>query len=140
MILSHDNARLGTFLGIPHFLEEERKFLDFLFLRKSHLRLVQIKPLVVLAMMVLCHCCACALLFENLRQPIREDSSHLMNLAFSFLVCWLDAMHHRCCRGIACWMTLLICCFCMNDNGNINVQHRFFSRRLRNEGSACLKT
>ena len=25
-------------LSIPHFLEEERKFLDFLFLRKSHLR------------------------------------------------------------------------------------------------------
>jgi len=29
---------LLEFLGIPHFLEEERKFLDFLFLRKSHLR------------------------------------------------------------------------------------------------------
>jgi len=31
--------KFRNFFGIPHFLEEERKFLDFLFLRKSHISL-----------------------------------------------------------------------------------------------------
>ena len=132
-------------------VQEHPPFLEWHFVQSSliemtelstqmHL-LAQTKPLVVSVMMVSRHCHACALLFENLRQRIQEDSSQLMNLALSFLVRWLDAMHHRCCRGIACWMTLSTCCFCMNDKGNVDVQHVFFSsQKLRNEGLACLKT